>query len=351
MALCLLLGVSVAFAASLPPGGSFVDDDGNVHEASIEAIAEAGVTRGCNPPVNDRFCPDASVSRGQMAAFLVRALGLTDDGGGNSFVDDDASIFEEDIARLAAAGITLGCNPPDNDRFCPEGYVTRGQMAAFLRRAFAYPGADTDYFTDDDASVFEADINAIAQAGVTLGCNPPTNDLYCPGDLVKRDQMASFLTRALGLTPITPPPPDDTTTTTTTLPGTDHPQSGSGWAFLGCSSSTGTCSYPQAAAEAQVRIEASLLPPDYCIPDPIEPWKCLVEYEQWRFRWFDSEGSQVPGTSIDYEYDGMFLTAVTPAMPISGAATGEYHGVLCRTVAASSDCEETLLTVYFNVTG
>ena len=70
-----------------------------------------------------------------MAAFLVRFLGLTDDGGGNTFVDDDGSIFEDAIAKLAAAEITLGCNPPINDRYCPDDPVTRGQMAAFIRRA------------------------------------------------------------------------------------------------------------------------------------------------------------------------------------------------------------------------
>jgi hypothetical protein len=70
-----------------------------------------------------------------MAAFMVRALGLTDNGGGNSFVDDDGSIFEDDIAKLAAAGITRGCNPPVNDRFCPDDQVKRDQMASFLARA------------------------------------------------------------------------------------------------------------------------------------------------------------------------------------------------------------------------
>jgi hypothetical protein len=69
-----------------------------------------------------------------MAAFLVRALGLTETDG-TDFVDDDGSIFEGDIERLAAAGITRGCNPPDNDRFCPDDPITRGQMAAFLFRA------------------------------------------------------------------------------------------------------------------------------------------------------------------------------------------------------------------------
>ena len=51
------------------------------------------------------------------------------------FRDDDSSVFEGDIEWLAATGITAGCNPPDNTLFCPDDPVTRGQMAAFLRRA------------------------------------------------------------------------------------------------------------------------------------------------------------------------------------------------------------------------
>jgi hypothetical protein len=50
---------------------------------------------------------------------------------------------------------------------------------------------------------------------VTLGCNPPANDKFCPDDKVTRGQMAAFLTRALGLTSMKPPPRETTTTTTT----------------------------------------------------------------------------------------------------------------------------------------
>jgi hypothetical protein len=115
-----------------------LNDSGNiVFTSDIVWLAEEGITKGCNPPANNEFCPTANVTRAQMAAFLVRFLGLTNDGGGNTFTDDDGSIFEGDIARLAAAGITKGCNPPTNDHFCPKAVVTRGQMAAFLRRADA----------------------------------------------------------------------------------------------------------------------------------------------------------------------------------------------------------------------
>ena len=69
-----------------------------------------------------------------MAAFLSRAFEYADRAD-DPFTDDDGSIFEPDIERLAAARVTLGCNPPDNTLFCPNQSVTRGQMAAFLHRA------------------------------------------------------------------------------------------------------------------------------------------------------------------------------------------------------------------------
>jgi parallel beta-helix repeat protein len=141
-----------------------------------------------------------------MAAFLVRTLGLTDDGGRDWFTDDNGKTFEADINKLAASGITSGCNPPANTKFCPEKTVTRGVMAAFLARAFGLSGSAGDRFVDDNDSVFQADIEAIAAAGITTGCNPPINNRFCPNSAVRRDAMASFLGRASGLTPTVPPP-------------------------------------------------------------------------------------------------------------------------------------------------
>lgn len=206
------MAVTVALGSGPLPAaaqdGTFFDDDGSVHEANIEAVAGAGITRGCNPPENNRFCPDEPVTRGQMAAFLVRAQGLIDGAGADLFIDDDDSVFEDDIDRFATRGITRGCNPPDNDRFCPGESVTRGQMAAFLVRAFDYPPALPGTFVDTVGSVFAADIAALAQARVTLGCNPPDNNRFCPDQAVTRAEMATFLVRALGLTPIVPQPFD-----------------------------------------------------------------------------------------------------------------------------------------------
>ncbi|MCP4963810.1 MAG: hypothetical protein GY926_01090, partial [bacterium] len=160
-------------------------------------LAEEGITRGCNPPLNTEYCPTQLVTREQMAAFLVRFLDLTDDGGGNKFVDDDTSIFQDDIAKLAAAGITRGCNPPANTNFCPTQSVTREQMAAFLVRALNLTDdGGGNKFVDDDASIFQDEIAKLAAAGITLGCNPPANTNFCPTQDVTRGQMAAFLRRA-----------------------------------------------------------------------------------------------------------------------------------------------------------
>ena len=193
------------------PAGSFRDIADSVHADSILRLAKAGITKGCGAPTDQTFCPDGYVTRGQMAAFLVRALGYTDRGSVD-FVDDDDSVFEADIEKLATAGVTRGCGKPTAKAFCPDKRVTRGQMAAFLVRALGYTDQGSVDFVDDDDSIFEADIEKLATAGVTVGCNPERTR-FCPDKAVTRAQMATFLTRALGLpkatgVPIDPFAPD-----------------------------------------------------------------------------------------------------------------------------------------------
>ena len=151
-------------------------------------LADSGITSGCSPT---RFCPKATVTREQMAAFIDRAMGLpatsTD-----FFDDDDGSAFEASINRVAAAGIAAGCG---TRRFCPDDPVSRGQMAAFLDRALHLPPTSTDFFTDDENLVYEASINRVAAAGITRGCTATT---YCPKLSITREQMAAFLHRAFG---------------------------------------------------------------------------------------------------------------------------------------------------------
>ena len=179
-----------------PYQGYFRDDELSVHEVNIDKIAAAGITRGCNPPVNDKYCPTKSVTRGQMAAFLRRDLGLeavTTD----YYSDDGDSIFEEDINALTEAGIAFGCTETE---YCPAEPLRRDELAEYFVRAYGFANPEeTDFFVDDDGNQFEAAINAMAANGITVGCNAPDFDRYCPDTNLSRAQMASFIVRALGL--------------------------------------------------------------------------------------------------------------------------------------------------------
>ena len=156
-----------------------------------------GITKGCNPPMNDLYCPDDPVTRGQMAAFIGRFLGLTLNNH-PGFLDVPAnSTFAADIGRLATAEITKGCNPPANDLYCPDDPVTRAQMAAFMVRMLGLTADTHQGFSDVPAnSTFAADIGKLATAGITRGCNPPANTEFCPDDPVTRGQLAAFFFRA-----------------------------------------------------------------------------------------------------------------------------------------------------------
>ena len=46
----------------------------------------------------------------------------------------DSHTFHNAIDWMADNNITVGCNPPANNRYCPDEYVTRAQMAAFMKR-------------------------------------------------------------------------------------------------------------------------------------------------------------------------------------------------------------------------
>ncbi|MBL8234243.1 MAG: S-layer homology domain-containing protein [Bryobacterales bacterium] len=103
---------------------------------AIQAIRAARITIGCSTRPA-RYCPDAPVTRGEMAAFIVRAVLRSDDfeyDGTPHFQDVPTTHpFFRHIQRLRNLGITVGCG---NGNFCPNDTNTRGQMAAFIVRAF-----------------------------------------------------------------------------------------------------------------------------------------------------------------------------------------------------------------------
>jgi hypothetical protein len=167
----------------------------------IGKLSARGVTLGCG---SGNYCPDTSVTREQIAVFIIRALhepGYVPTAPASPrFLDVSSSHpFYAHIEELAARGITLGCG---SDNFCPTSAVTREQMAAFIIRALHAPGyvpakPNSPRFLDvPESNPFYAHIDELAARGITLGCGGGN---YCPTQSVTRAQMAAFLVRAFGL--------------------------------------------------------------------------------------------------------------------------------------------------------
>jgi RHS repeat-associated protein/uncharacterized repeat protein (TIGR01451 family) len=166
----------------------------------ISKLSARGITLGCG---GGNYCPGLAVTRDQMAAFIIRALGDFNPPAPASqrFNDvEPSNIFYSFIDEMAVKQITLGCstNPP---LYCPSLNVTREQMAAFIIRSLHAPGyqpppPSTQRFNDvAPSNIFYSFIDEMAVRQITLGCStsPP---LYCPLLNVTRDQMAAFLIRA-----------------------------------------------------------------------------------------------------------------------------------------------------------
>lgn len=184
-------------------GAAFLDVPTNdPFYTDIGKLSARGITVGCG---GGNYCRNDPVTRDQMAAFIIRSLGefSPPSPASQRFGDvPPANVFYNFVDRLAVLGITLGCNPPANTMYCPASAVTRGQMAAFLLRGlgeFNPPTPAMQRFTDvPPANVFYNFIDRMAVLNITLGCTPD-HLFYCPNDPVTRAQMAAFLVRAFKL--------------------------------------------------------------------------------------------------------------------------------------------------------
>jgi hypothetical protein len=167
----------------------------------VERLFRNRVTSGCG---GGNYCPEAPVTRGQMAVFLLRGKH------GSSYLPPPATGIFDDvpitnpfaawIEQLFHEGITVGCGGAN---YCPASAVTREQMAVFLLRALhgsAFsPPAATGIFSDVPvSSPYARWIERLFAEKITGGCG---TGLYCPGSPNTRGQMAVFLSKTFLGTP------------------------------------------------------------------------------------------------------------------------------------------------------
>ena len=184
---------------SVQAGQTFADVlAGDFDFTAVDLLRSKGITAGCSAtPL--LYCPDANVTRRQMAVFMIRTII-----GGDTFPYTTTPYFTDVpstdpnfkwIQKMRDLNITAGCG---GTQYCPDDPVTRGQMAVFIIRArlgatanFAFPA--TASFTDVPSShSFFKWIQKMKQIGITAGCGA---SLYCPDATVTRGQMAIFVMR------------------------------------------------------------------------------------------------------------------------------------------------------------
>jgi hypothetical protein len=165
----------------------------------ITKLVSNGITAGCGL---GNYCPDSSVTRQQMAVFLLKSkngLCYVPPHCTGIFPDVQCpSTFADWVEALSAAGITGGCG---SGNYCPTNPVTRQQMAVFLLKTkhgstFVPPHCAGQFLDVPCPSQYADWIEELAAEGITGGCG---NSNYCPLQSVRRDQMAAFLYNTFGL--------------------------------------------------------------------------------------------------------------------------------------------------------
>jgi IPT/TIG domain/S-layer homology domain len=171
----------------------------NPFHGDVESVFRSAVTAGCGTGV---YCPTLPITRAQMAVFLLKSEhGSSYDPPAcqGQFGDVPCSSpYAEWIEQLAAEGITAGCG---GGNYCPDAAVTREQMAVFLLKTehgAAYtPPACTGVFDDVPCpSAYARWIERLSAEGITAGCG---GDNYCPDNPVGRGPMATFLAKTFDL--------------------------------------------------------------------------------------------------------------------------------------------------------
>jgi hypothetical protein len=214
-------------------GDSFTDvPRSQLFYRRIETLVHTGMTSGCG---GTQYCPGDPVNRAQMAIFIGKGIAGGGpnipvsgsfqgnpyncvNGGTSLFTDTTPTdIFCKHVHYMAVQNVTLGCG---GGQYCPNGSITRSEMAVFVARAIVAPGggaAVPETYTDPVTNLsyscaagtpnlhftdigvgdsFCKHVHFLWAQNIVSGCSATQ---YCPTLGVTRDQMARFLGNAFNL--------------------------------------------------------------------------------------------------------------------------------------------------------
>ncbi len=200
-------GVVHAVASSMISGAvaligqsvSFEDTGSHWGRAAIEDLASRTVLNGAAPGM---FQPDAAITRAEFAAIVVRALGLTGDGGGKLPADVQAGDWHAPaVAAAQLHGIVGGY---EDGTFRPSAAITREEAMVMIARAMKTAGMESGAGNADDVLAGFADAERIsgwakdaAAAVVSQGLASGSNGQLRPGDAISRAETAVIVHRLL----------------------------------------------------------------------------------------------------------------------------------------------------------
>jgi len=211
-----ILVTGAAPAPLCAPGSACITP---VDGAATYGTIAAGASAVCNDGSPDA-CYQVSASGPRPGTHWDGQLAENLSGGGeqpwslhvgDSFADVPRSQpFYKKIETLLHNGITTGCTATT---YCPGSTVARDAMAIFVAKgiagggelvpvagavgasAYNCSGGGVSLFTDvAPTDAFCKHVHFLAAQNVTLGCN---GTQYCPGQVITRDAMASFIAKAI----------------------------------------------------------------------------------------------------------------------------------------------------------
>ena len=135
----------------------------NTFHADIAWLADAGVTKGCNPPANTEFCPNDNVSRGQMSAFMRRFAQYIDAEDGTPALADHATTAGSADSATTADNATNATNADNAD----NADTVDGRSFGCFADQTEYAGEcwETNARADEVPDVFDASENCGTDAG------------------------------------------------------------------------------------------------------------------------------------------------------------------------------------------
>ena len=165
-----------------------------VQRRAVRAFAADRILEGTSCSVED--C-SGTVQRWEVAMWIIRLFNYQETPP-ESFADvDSEQPYAGFVETLYDERITVGC-PSDPLRFCPERPASRGQMAAFVTRAFDLDDTDPPhgFFDVSPTHVFRDNISALQNAGIlSADCNEGER-LFCPWQPIAAAEAVEWLYRA-----------------------------------------------------------------------------------------------------------------------------------------------------------